>query len=119
MEQVIPKFENLMKLTKDQLAWKLSRALRDWGNEVTVIDAANTELYNKTEVLTAERDELQRNLDKTIQWAEMLEHAWLQRTKGELIDGDMKMKVQQARIYAETILQNAKNKHFGQGMEAL
>jgi Zn-dependent oligopeptidase len=44
MEQPIPKFDDLMKKTKEQLACMVMHNLRDWSKEVTAIDSANKKL---------------------------------------------------------------------------
>lgn len=44
-------------------------------------------------------------------WCELLEKAWLQEKRGKLIDSGMK--IEQARIHAETQLAQAKADYFG------
>lgn len=44
-------------------------------------------------------------------WIDKLEAAWLQKKRGELIDSGMK--VEQARIHAQTQLAQAKADYFG------
>ena len=88
----------------DKAATLPHRAMYDAGYEAGMQSSTPyTEGYAKgySDGVEEERERLQPYIDQ-------LEQAWLQLTRGNLIDGGMK--VEQARIYAQARLDEAKHK---------